>query len=72
MYTVTWYRFEHGKETDAIITKSRDFEEYYDAERFLMRRLRYIKSRYWAGGFIADEYGIWLMGITSSGDVSYS
>ncbi len=69
MFEVTWYRFEHGHEWDAMVSKSRSFDSYKKAKAFLLKRLQVISGIYWAGGMVEDEKGNIILDITSEGDI---
>ena len=68
-YTATWFRFEHGHESDMMVSKSRAFSTYDKAKQFIMNRMRVISALYWAGGMITDKNENIVFNITSSGDV---
>lgn len=65
MYDVTWFRFEHGCESDAMISKSRSFDSFDKAKMFLLKRMQLISGLYWAGGFVEDSNGNLLFDISS-------
>lgn len=56
-YTVTWQRYPHGIEGEAMDCNRRDFDDIEKAIKFLHGRLNHIKSINWAGGYIEDENG---------------
>lgn len=68
-FEVTWFRFEHGHEWDAMLSKSRTFNTYDKAKSFLLKRMQVISGLYWAGGMIEDEKGNNLFDITSEGAI---
>ena len=69
MFEVTWFRFEHGHERDAMTSKSRTFDTYDKAKSFLLKRMQVISGIYWAGGMVEDEIGNIILDITSDGDI---
>ncbi|MDE5884006.1 MAG: hypothetical protein K2H29_02865 [Oscillospiraceae bacterium] len=54
-YTVNWFRFPNGKETDEMVANSRTYATFDQALRFLQGRVRLISSRHWAGGYIEED-----------------
>lgn len=64
-FIATWFRFEHGKETDAMIAKDRLFDSYPKAKDFLHKRQEIISGLYWAGATIHNEKGELLYEILS-------
>jgi len=68
-FKVTWFRFEHGHEWDAMTSKSRTFDTYDKAKSFLLKRMQVISGIYWAGGMVEDEMENIILEITSDGNI---
>ena len=68
IYTVTWYRYPHGKENESITCKSKEFELYSEALDFALQKALRIKGLYWAGCEI-DRNGKTVYQITSEYEI---
>lgn len=49
IYTVTWYRYPHGKENESMTCKYKKFELFSEALNFATSKAIRIKGIYWAG-----------------------
>lgn len=68
-YTVTWCRYPHGIEGEAMDVKTREFSDLEKAINFLRGRLEKINSVNWAGGYIDSDELDMIYSITDEGTI---
>ncbi len=68
MYSVTWHVYPNDIEGEEMDADFEYFKSLARAKSFLRQKIDEIGSIYWAGGYIEDDNGEWVVTVTDSGE----
>lgn len=66
-YTVKWYRYPHGSESEPMQSQRKEFNSLDRAVAFVRRKSDQIRGIYWAGAHVEDETGNYIFSISADG-----